>query len=133
MKALQSLTQHSTTLQWDLYNISQSYDQISPLQLTKCPNLCKILGNHIGFVVKRILRYLKFSSDHTFFIFKSSSRHLVAFSESDWAGCPDDRHSTSSYCTFLGRNLLSWNSKRQPTVSRSSIESKYKALANASA
>ena len=38
--------------------------------------------------VKCILHYLKFSSDHTFFISKSSSRHLVAFSDSDWAGCP---------------------------------------------
>ncbi|XP_059451553.1 uncharacterized mitochondrial protein AtMg00810-like [Corylus avellana] len=82
--------------------------------------------------VKHILRYLKFTSDHTFSIYHSSSHSLTAYSDSDWAGCPDDRRSTSGYCTFLGRNLLSWISKKQPTMSRSSTESEYKALANAS-
>jgi hypothetical protein len=41
--------------------------------------------------------------------------------------------STSGYCTFLGCNLLLWASKKQPTISRSSTESEYKALANATA
>jgi hypothetical protein len=83
--------------------------------------------------VKRILRYLKFTSDHVFSIYRSSSHSLIAYLDSNWAGCPDDRRSTSAYYTFLERNLLSWNSKKLPTVSRSSTESEYKALANASA
>jgi hypothetical protein len=58
---------------------------------------------------------------------------LFAFSDADWAGCPDDRKSTSGYCIFLGCNLLSWTVKKHPTVSRSSIEAEYKALANATA
>jgi hypothetical protein len=83
--------------------------------------------------VKRILRYLKHSITYGLFISKCSSMHLSAFSDADWAGCPDDRKSTSGYCIYLGNNLISWSSKKQPTVSRSSTESEYKALANASA
>jgi hypothetical protein len=82
--------------------------------------------------IKRILRYLKATIEYTFCIYKLSSHQLIAFLDSDWAGCPDDRKSTSGYCVFLGKNLISWSSKKQPTVSRSSTESEYKALANAS-
>ncbi|GJS09222.1 ribonuclease H-like domain-containing protein [Tanacetum coccineum] len=48
----------------------------------------------------------------------------------DWAGCPTTPHSTSGYCVFLGNNLLSWSSKRQPTLSRSSAEAGYLGVAN---
>jgi len=81
--------------------------------------------------IKRILRYLKATIEYTFCIHKLSSHQLIAFSDSDWAGCPDDHKSTSGYCVFLGKNLISWSSKKQPTVSCSSTESEYKALANA--
>jgi hypothetical protein len=83
--------------------------------------------------VKRILRYLKSTISHTFCISKNSTKHLTAYSDSDWASCPDDRRSTSGYCVLLGKNILSWSSKKQPTVSRSSTESKYKTIANTAA
>ncbi|GJU47648.1 ribonuclease H-like domain-containing protein [Tanacetum coccineum] len=48
----------------------------------------------------------------------------------DWAGCPTTRRSTSGYCVFIGNNLLSWSSKRQVTLSRSSVEVEYRGVAN---
>ena len=83
--------------------------------------------------VKRILRYLKHTVSHGLFLRRNSSHHLTAYSDADWAGCPDDRRSTSGFCIYLGSNLISWSSHKQPTVARSSTEAEYKAIANATA
>ncbi|XP_062176257.1 uncharacterized mitochondrial protein AtMg00810-like [Alnus glutinosa] len=82
--------------------------------------------------VKCIMCYLKSTISHTFCIHRNSSKQLTAFSDSDWASCPDDKRSMSGYCV-LGKNILSRSSKKQPTLSRSSTEAEYKAIANASA
>ena len=82
--------------------------------------------NHI----KCILRYLKGTLDHGLHINSSSPTTLTAYSDADWAGCPDTRRSTSEYCVFLGNNLVSWSSKWQVTVSRSSAEAEYRAVAH---
>ncbi|KAJ4758161.1 polyprotein [Rhynchospora pubera] len=83
--------------------------------------------------VKRILRYLNGTLDHGLRFTSSSSLTLHAYSDSDWAGCPDDRRSTSAFCIYLGSNLISWSSKKQPTVSKSSTEAEYRSLALAGA
>jgi histone deacetylase 1/2 len=83
--------------------------------------------------VKRILRYVKGTLDTGLRIRKSPQQNISIFTDADWAGCVDDRRSTSGFAVFVGPNLISWSSKKQPTVSRSSTEAEYKALANGAA
>ncbi|GJT13850.1 ribonuclease H-like domain-containing protein, partial [Tanacetum coccineum] len=81
--------------------------------------------------LKRILRYVRGTLDFGLQLYTSSTGSLVAYSDADWAGCPTTRRSTSGYCVFLGDNLLSWSSKRQHTLSRSSVEAEYRGVSNA--
>jgi hypothetical protein len=54
----------------------------------------------------------------------------MVYMDVDWAGCLDTCQSTSGYAVFLGDKLVSWSSKRQNIVSRSSAEIEYRAVAN---
>jgi histone deacetylase 1/2 len=82
---------------------------------------------------KRILRYVQGTIQVGLTFQRSSSSLLSAFSDADWAGCLDDRRSTGGFAIFFGSNLVSWSARKQATVSRSSTEAEYKALANATA
>ena len=55
---------------------------------------------------------------------------LCAFSDADWAGDPTDRRSITGYCFLLGSSLISWRSKKQTFVARSSTKAEYRVLAN---
>ncbi|GJS88474.1 ribonuclease H-like domain-containing protein [Tanacetum coccineum] len=81
--------------------------------------------------LKRILLYVRGTLTSGYSFYSSTTSSLVAYSDADWAGCPTTRRSTSGYCVFLGNNLLSWSSKRQFTLSRSSAEAEYRGVANA--
>lgn len=82
-------------------------------------------------VVKTILCYLKGTLDYGIHITKNYSFDISCYSDADWVGCPDNRHSTSGYAIYVGSNLVSWSAKKQKTVSRSSTEAEYCGIANA--
>lgn len=54
---------------------------------------------------------------------------LEVYTDSDYVGSVSDRRSTSGYCAFLGGNLVTWKSKKQPVVARSSAEAEFCAIA----
>ncbi|XP_068344266.1 uncharacterized protein [Pyrus communis] len=82
--------------------------------------------------VKRILRYLK-GMLSVGISYTRGELSLKAFSDADWAGDPNDQRSTTGIVVFLGSNPISWSSKKQTTVSRSSTEAEYRAMSTTSA
>ena len=76
-----------------------------------------------------ILRYLKNAPGNGIFLSATSIPQLKAYSDSDWATCPETRKSVTGFSIYLGESLVSWKSKKQQTISRSSSEAEYHALA----
>ncbi|KAM7491063.1 hypothetical protein LguiA_033984 [Lonicera macranthoides] len=79
--------------------------------------------------VYRILRYLKGSPRKGLFFRKNDKRGIEVYTDADWAGSITDRRSTSGYCTFLWSNLVTWRSKKQSVVARSSAEAELRSMA----
>jgi hypothetical protein len=80
--------------------------------------------------VLRIVKYLKLHPGRGLLYRSSGHLRIEAFTDSDWAGGPSDRKSTTGYCVFLGGNLVNWKSKKQTVVARSSAEAEYRAMAH---
>ncbi|CAM8929156.1 unnamed protein product [Rhodiola kirilowii] len=79
----------------------------------------------------RVLRYIKLAPAQGLFFPSNSSLTLTAYCDADWASCPTTRRSVTGYCMMLGSSLVSWKTKKQVVVARSSAESEYRALAGA--
>ena len=81
--------------------------------------------------VKRIFRYLKGTTDLVLKYEKKEGAILTGYSDADWAGDVDDRHSTTGNLFMMSGGPVSWLSKKQPLVSLSTSEAEYVALSMA--
>jgi hypothetical protein len=79
---------------------------------------------------KCILWYLQGTLSHGMLLHHTSTLNLIVYTDAEWAGSPDTHRSTSGYVVFLGDNLVSWSSKRQNVVARSSAEVEYRVVVN---
>jgi Reverse transcriptase (RNA-dependent DNA polymerase) len=79
--------------------------------------------------VNRILRYLKGTPGKGIWIKRNNTNAICGYSDADWAGS-FDRKSITGFCTFVGGNLVTWKSKKQNVVARSSAEAEYRAMAS---
>ncbi|XP_062173640.1 uncharacterized mitochondrial protein AtMg00810-like [Alnus glutinosa] len=84
-------------------------------------------------VVLRILRYVNGTLFHGLHFSSCSSLELRSYFDADWAGDPTDRRSTTGYCFLLGTSRISWRTKKQTVVVRSSTKAEYRALADITA
>jgi len=81
--------------------------------------------------LKRVMQYLKFTTNYGLKLKKPAHMKLHAFSAADWGGNLDDHTSTSAFIIYFGGNSVSWLSKRQRIVARSSTEAEYRSVENA--
>ena len=82
--------------------------------------------------VKHVLRYLKGTLMYGLkFSAHEEEPELLGYSDVDWAGDVDTRRSTSGYVFQIGSSTVSWSSKKQATVAKSSTEAEYVALSSA--
>jgi hypothetical protein len=79
--------------------------------------------------VDRILQYLKANPGRGLLFKKNEQLSMEVYTDADYAGSVSDRRSTTRYCMFLGGNLVTWRSKKQNVVARSSAEAEFRAMA----
>ncbi|GJV91667.1 ribonuclease H-like domain-containing protein [Tanacetum coccineum] len=90
----------------------------------------KPLKSHLKIALK-VLRYLKSSPTKGVHIVKCPKVSLETFVDADWAKCLVTRKFVTGYCLFLNGSLISWKSKKQNTLSKSTTEAEYRAMASA--
>ncbi|RVW21347.1 Retrovirus-related Pol polyprotein from transposon TNT 1-94 [Vitis vinifera] len=96
-----------------------------------------LVGNSSIFLIQGqtsaspLVWYLKMTPGKGLFFQRTTKKEIEIFSDADWAGSVTDRRSTSGYCSFLWGNLVTWRSKKQSVVARSSAEAEFRAMAQA--
>ncbi|GJS67900.1 putative RNA-directed DNA polymerase [Tanacetum coccineum] len=76
-------------------------------------------------VVLRIVRYLKGTAGHGILFKPNGHLETQLYTDADWAGDKNNRRSTLGYFTLVGRNLVTWRSKKQKVVALSSAETEF--------
>ncbi|XP_019104888.1 uncharacterized mitochondrial protein AtMg00810-like [Beta vulgaris subsp. vulgaris] len=77
----------------------------------------------------RVITYLVGSKQQGTLLTSKTNATLSAFYDSDWAGCPVTRRSSSNFCVLLGSSPISWKAKRQSVIARGSLEAEYRSMA----
>lgn len=88
---------------------------------------------HLAAAAHRLLRYIKSTPDKVIFYSTNNSFKVQAFTNTDLARCTDTRKSITGYTVYLANSLISWKSKKQTIVSKSSAESEYRAMGETTA
>ncbi|KAL2238071.1 UNVERIFIED_CONTAM: Retrovirus-related Pol polyprotein from transposon RE1 [Sesamum indicum] len=101
-------------------DISHAVQQLS--QYLQVP--CK---SHMD-AATHVVRYLKGTTHKGLFFPANANCDIIAYCDADWASYPDSRRSLIGYCVFLGKGLISWKTKKQNTVSRSTAEAEYRRM-----
>ncbi|XP_050902766.1 uncharacterized mitochondrial protein AtMg00810-like [Lathyrus oleraceus] len=104
-------------------DISFSISVVSQFLNSPCDNHCE--------AIIRILKYTKGSLGKWLIFCDRDNTDIIGYSDVDWVEDASDRRSTSDYCVFIGGNLISWKSKKQRIVARSSTEAEYRSMAHA--
>jgi hypothetical protein len=76
-----------------------------------------------------LLRYLKTTPGKGLYIKKSDNRSVSVYTDADWGTCTKERRSMTGYCTYVWGNLVTWRSKKQHVVARSTAEAEFRAMA----
>lgn len=76
----------------------------------------------------KLLKYIRGTRGQGLFLSSKSNLQLTAYCDADWGSCKITRRSVTDFCIVLGNSLVSWKSKKQPTVSRSSSEVEYRSM-----
>lgn len=79
----------------------------------------------------RVVRYIKTAPGLGLFMPSQSSELLTTYCDSDWGTCMQTRKSVTGYLVKFGDDVISWKSKKQETVARSSVEAKFRSMASA--
>lgn len=77
----------------------------------------------------RVVRYLKGNLGEGILLQADCDLQINAWCDSDWAGCPLTRHSLTGWIVFLGNSPISWKTKKQQVVPRSSAEAECRSMA----
>ncbi|WMV38165.1 hypothetical protein MTR67_031550 [Solanum verrucosum] len=81
-------------------------------------------------VAIRVIRYIKNAPGLGLFMSSTTSHQLFSYCDSDWVACPQSRKSVTGYMIKFGSSLISWKSKKQETISRSSTEAEFRSMAS---
>lgn len=92
---------------------------------------CSSASNMHWVAAKRVMRYLQGTAKIKLTYSRSANSEFIGYCDSDYAGCPDDRKSTTGFVFKLAGGAVTWQSKKQSTVATSTVEAEYTALASA--